>query len=193
MDWNTLLFVIFPYIALLTATIVTIYRSIYRPFSISRSGGSARSRLTRSPVSSGTTVPSSSWTAVVLRHARKIAVFTLDTGRLPEETHSLFETARDKYPVSIQTYFPDAASIQTWIEQNGPNAFYKSVAQRQPEVLQVISAPELLRYRRGQLLDRLRRRRRRGRRCFGGRRGGSGRGIRGGRWRRGLAAAGKHG
>jgi len=35
MDWNTLLFVIFPYVALFTATIVTLYRSIYRPFSIS--------------------------------------------------------------------------------------------------------------------------------------------------------------
>jgi len=35
MDWNTLLFVIFPYVALFTATIVTIYRSVYRPFSIS--------------------------------------------------------------------------------------------------------------------------------------------------------------
>jgi nitrate reductase gamma subunit len=35
MDWNTLLFVIFPYVALFTAIIVTIYRSIYRPFSIS--------------------------------------------------------------------------------------------------------------------------------------------------------------
>lgn len=35
MDWNTLLFVIFPYVALFTAAIVTIYRSVYRPFSIS--------------------------------------------------------------------------------------------------------------------------------------------------------------
>ncbi len=35
MDWNTLFFVIFPYVALFTATIVTIYRAIYRPFSIS--------------------------------------------------------------------------------------------------------------------------------------------------------------
>ena len=67
----------------------------------------------------------------IASHARKIAVFTLDTGRLPEETHTLFETVRDKYPIAIQTYFPDAASVQTWIDQNGPNAFYKSVAQRQ--------------------------------------------------------------
>lgn len=35
MDWNTLLFVIFPYVALFTAVIVTLYRSIYRPFSVS--------------------------------------------------------------------------------------------------------------------------------------------------------------
>jgi len=35
MDWNTLLFVIFPYIALFSSIVVTIYRSVYRPFSIS--------------------------------------------------------------------------------------------------------------------------------------------------------------
>lgn len=35
MDWNTLLFVIFPYVSLFIAIVVTIYRSIYRPFSIS--------------------------------------------------------------------------------------------------------------------------------------------------------------
>jgi phosphoadenosine phosphosulfate reductase len=67
----------------------------------------------------------------IARHARKIEVFTLDTGRLPEETHALFETVRDKYPIAIRTYFPDASTVEAWIEQNGPNAFYKSVAQRQ--------------------------------------------------------------
>src|SRR5215475_6600373 len=67
----------------------------------------------------------------IARHARKVEVFTLDTGRLPEETHALYETVRDKYPIAIRTYFPDASTVQAWIEQNGPNAFYKSVAQRQ--------------------------------------------------------------
>ena len=64
-------------------------------------------------------------------NARRIEVFTLDTGRLPEETQALLETVRDKYPVAIRTYFPNAAAVQDWVEQNGPNAFYKSVAQRQ--------------------------------------------------------------
>lgn len=35
MNWNTILFVIFPYVALIVAVIVAIYRSIYRPFTIS--------------------------------------------------------------------------------------------------------------------------------------------------------------
>jgi len=68
---------------------------------------------------------------VVAKHARNIEVFTLDTGRLPEETQNLLEVARDKYPIAIHTYFPDTTAIQSWVEQNGPNAFYKSVAQRQ--------------------------------------------------------------
>ena len=67
----------------------------------------------------------------IARHARKIEVFTLDTGRLPEETHTLFETVRERYPIAIRTYFPNASTVQAWVEQNGPNAFYKSVAQRQ--------------------------------------------------------------
>jgi phosphoadenosine phosphosulfate reductase len=67
----------------------------------------------------------------IAANARGIEIFTLDTGRLPEETQALLETARDRYPVAIRTYFPDAITIQTWVEQNGPNAFYKSVAQRQ--------------------------------------------------------------
>src|SRR5690554_6528532 len=35
MDWNMLLFLIFPYVSILTAVVVTVYRSIYRPFTIS--------------------------------------------------------------------------------------------------------------------------------------------------------------
>src|SRR5262249_57677033 len=62
----------------------------------------------------------------IARHARKIEVFTLDTGRLPEETHALFETVRDKYPIAIRTYFPDASTVQASLEQNAPNPVYTS-------------------------------------------------------------------
>jgi nitrate reductase gamma subunit len=35
MDWNTLLFLIFPYVSIIIAIEVTAYRSLYRPFTIS--------------------------------------------------------------------------------------------------------------------------------------------------------------
>jgi len=35
MDWNNLLFVIFPYVSIVLAVVITAYRSIVRPFSIS--------------------------------------------------------------------------------------------------------------------------------------------------------------
>jgi phosphoadenosine phosphosulfate reductase len=44
----------------------------------------------------------------IAAHARKIEVFTLDTGRLPEETQALLEAAHGKYPIAVRTYFPDA-------------------------------------------------------------------------------------
>jgi nitrate reductase gamma subunit len=35
MDWNSLLFLIFPYVSIILAVTVTFYRAVYRPFSIS--------------------------------------------------------------------------------------------------------------------------------------------------------------
>jgi phosphoadenosine phosphosulfate reductase len=67
---------------------------------------------------------------MIAAHARRIEVFTLDTGRLPNETHDLLERVRDKYPVAIRVYCPDARQVEEWVEQNGPNGFYKSIAQR---------------------------------------------------------------
>jgi len=67
---------------------------------------------------------------VISREARSIEVFSLDTGRLPEETHALLDTIREKYSIPIRLYFPESKAVETWIEQNGPNGFYRSVAQR---------------------------------------------------------------
>ena len=67
---------------------------------------------------------------LIARHAPKIEVFTLDTGRLPEETYRLMSVVRDRYPVRIGVFHPDATPLETFIERNGPNAFYDSVAQR---------------------------------------------------------------
>lgn len=67
---------------------------------------------------------------LIAAHARAVEVFTLDTGRLPEETYRLMSEARQRYPVVVRVYCPDTAALESYIERNGPDAFYQSVAQR---------------------------------------------------------------
>ena len=59
-----------------------------------------------------------------------IRLFTLDTGRLFPETYSTWRSTLDRYKLSIETYYPDAASLGTWVTQHGPDAFYESVELR---------------------------------------------------------------
>lgn len=68
---------------------------------------------------------------LISRHARAIEVFTLDTGRLPEETYGLMTVVRERYPMPVRVYYPNTAALEAFVRLNGPNAFYDSVAQRQ--------------------------------------------------------------
>ena len=68
---------------------------------------------------------------LIAANAREIEVFTLDTGRLPEQTYRLMSEVRQRYPVPVRVYCPHAQDLETYIERNGPDAFYESVAQRQ--------------------------------------------------------------
>ncbi len=56
-----------------------------------------------------------------------VSVFTLDTGRLPEQTHALIEQTRERYGLPIAVYFPDAARIEKLTRDHGTNAFFQSV------------------------------------------------------------------
>ena len=42
-------------------------------------------------------------------------VFTIDTGRLPEETHQMIETVRQRYGIPVEIVFPEAAEVETMI------------------------------------------------------------------------------
>ena len=67
---------------------------------------------------------------LIAAHARHIEVFTLDTGRLPAETYALMDQVCDRYSVPLRIYFPNRDDVEAWVEQNGINGFYRSVAQR---------------------------------------------------------------
>ena len=58
-------------------------------------------------------------------------VFTLDTGRLPEETHRMIEIVRERYGIRVETVSPDPADLEPMVRQHGPNLFYEGVELRQ--------------------------------------------------------------
>jgi thioredoxin-dependent adenylylsulfate APS reductase len=57
-------------------------------------------------------------------------VFTLDTGRLPEETHALIERVRERFGVDVEVYVPDATDVEAMVAERGPNLFYRSLDDR---------------------------------------------------------------
>ena len=59
-----------------------------------------------------------------------IEMFSLDTGRLPQETYDLMQEVRKRYSVPLKIYFPDAAQVEKYVAQNGVNGFYDSVENR---------------------------------------------------------------
>lgn len=56
-----------------------------------------------------------------------VEVFTLDTGRLHEETHTLIALARQKYQRPIRVMSPNSAELESFVADYGINAFYDSV------------------------------------------------------------------
>jgi len=64
---------------------------------------------------------------LIARNALPIAIFTLDTGRLPEPTLALIERVRDRYVLPVDVFSPDAARLEPFVRTQGVNAFYRSV------------------------------------------------------------------
>ena len=60
-----------------------------------------------------------------------VDVLTLDTGRLPEETHEVMNTFRRRYDLTLRVLAPDPAEVEELVAGNGPNLFRESVELRQ--------------------------------------------------------------
>jgi len=57
-------------------------------------------------------------------------IFTLDTGRLNQETYDCMDAIRARYGISVEVYFPDALKVQDMVRSRGLNLFYNSVEER---------------------------------------------------------------
>jgi len=69
-------------------------------------------------------------TDLIARYQPDIEMFSLDTGRLPQETYDLMQEVRQRYSVPLVIYFPDRVLIEEYVAQNGINGFYDSVESR---------------------------------------------------------------
>ena len=60
----------------------------------------------------------------------KARIFTLDTGRLNQETYDVMDAIRKKYNTEIEITFPDAKEVIEMVQTNGMNLFYDSPENR---------------------------------------------------------------
>ena len=69
-------------------------------------------------------------TDLVFRAALPIQIFTLDTGRLHEQTLRVLARIRETYARAVRVYFPEASGVEALVEAQGINGFYESVDAR---------------------------------------------------------------
>lgn len=69
-------------------------------------------------------------TDVIFKNNIPVRIFTIDTGRLFNETYELLDKTMVRYKKSIQVYFPEAGDVEEFVIAKGINSFYGSVENR---------------------------------------------------------------
>lgn len=69
-------------------------------------------------------------THMLVKTGLPVKIFTLDTGRLFQETYDLLDITSKKYNIPILVYYPDTIQVETMVNQKGINLFYESVENR---------------------------------------------------------------
>ncbi len=67
---------------------------------------------------------------MIMKINPKARIFTLDTGRLNQETYDVMDEIRKKYSMNIEVMFPDQNETEQMVRVNGMNLFYHSIGNR---------------------------------------------------------------
>ena len=67
---------------------------------------------------------------ILTRINPSVKIFTLDTGRLNEETYEVMDKIRRKYHVTIESYFPEASKVESLERAKGFYSFRESIENR---------------------------------------------------------------
>jgi phosphoadenosine phosphosulfate reductase len=66
----------------------------------------------------------------ILENKISVDIFTLDTGRIFPETYSVWNSTNQRYQTQIKAFTSDYKTLQDYLTEKGPNAFYESVENR---------------------------------------------------------------
>jgi phosphoadenosine phosphosulfate reductase len=69
-------------------------------------------------------------TDIIFKNNLPVKIFTIDTGRLFNETYELLDKTTARYKKQVQVYFPEAVDVETFVATKGINSFYESVDNR---------------------------------------------------------------
>ena len=69
-------------------------------------------------------------TDAIFKNNIDVRIFTLDTGRLFNETYELLDRTTARYKKDIKIYFPESADVEEFVTTKGINSFYESVENR---------------------------------------------------------------
>lgn len=67
---------------------------------------------------------------LIAENGNDIMIFTLDTGRMFQETYDLLDITEKKYGMKIQVFFPVSEDVEEMVSSHGINLFYESVRNR---------------------------------------------------------------
>jgi phosphoadenosine phosphosulfate reductase len=67
---------------------------------------------------------------LIARDGLAIAIFTIDTGRIPAETHRLIAEVRKRYGLDIAVHSPWPGSVDAYVEEHGLDGLRDSVEAR---------------------------------------------------------------
>ncbi len=69
-------------------------------------------------------------THILVQLGCKVRFFTLDTGRLFQETYDIQALTVEKYRLELEVFFPDHHAVETMVRERGINLFYNSIENR---------------------------------------------------------------
>ncbi|MGE5797200.1 MAG: phosphoadenylyl-sulfate reductase [Ignavibacteria bacterium] len=69
-------------------------------------------------------------THLIFSNDLPIEIFTIDTGRLFNETHSVLNKTNERYEKKIKLFFPENLKVEKLVNGKGPFSFYESVENR---------------------------------------------------------------